>query len=316
VRTRGEAVRLIQHPPGMFEVREGNRLDAPADKLFTGQRRYGGKSGIYYYGYRFYNADIGRFLQADSIVPGAGNPQALNRYSYVLDNPLIHTDPTGHCVPDVNCPRDECYRNPECGQAPGPPGPGGGHPAPPQVPAPEPSGGDVAGVAPSTGIPEEALIEQCFQGSLHCGDSVPFSNDAILEACSSYKYVCNGNLPGPEGGTRTCILNSRAEGVARTSERHYPSCTSGVIRGLKCANTALGVLDLVPTGPLDESINRLSFQVSQVTIVARVIDGECSVGDGIVLTAGNYGNYFLGAIPEVSAPFEVPFFLATSTYSC
>src|SRR5439155_11422230 len=68
----------------------------PTDRLFTGQRRYGPKSGIYYYGSRFYSADVGRFLQADSIVPGAGNPQALNRYSYVLNNPLRDTDPTGH----------------------------------------------------------------------------------------------------------------------------------------------------------------------------------------------------------------------------
>lgn len=36
-------------------------------------------------------------MQADTIVPQPGNPQALNRYSYVLGNPLRYTDPTGHC---------------------------------------------------------------------------------------------------------------------------------------------------------------------------------------------------------------------------
>jgi len=30
---------------------------------------------------------------------GPANPQALNRYSYVLNNPLRYTDPTGHVVP-------------------------------------------------------------------------------------------------------------------------------------------------------------------------------------------------------------------------
>ncbi len=35
-------------------------------------------------------------LQADTIIPEPGNPQALNRYSYVLNNPLKYTDPTGH----------------------------------------------------------------------------------------------------------------------------------------------------------------------------------------------------------------------------
>ena len=68
----------------------------PTDRLFTGQRRYGPKSGIYYYGSRFYSTDVGRFLQPDTIVPGAGNPQALNRYSYILNSPVKYTDPTGH----------------------------------------------------------------------------------------------------------------------------------------------------------------------------------------------------------------------------
>jgi len=31
----------------------------------------------------------------DTIVPDPGDPQALNRYSYVLNNPLRYTDPTG-----------------------------------------------------------------------------------------------------------------------------------------------------------------------------------------------------------------------------
>nr|MBA3532410.1 hypothetical protein [Ardenticatenales bacterium] len=38
----------------------------------------------------------GKFLQADTIVPEPGNPQSFNRYSYVLNNPLKYTDPTGH----------------------------------------------------------------------------------------------------------------------------------------------------------------------------------------------------------------------------
>ncbi len=48
---------------------------SPTDRMFTGQRRYGQKSGMNYYGARFYSADIGRFLSPDSIVPGAGDPQ-------------------------------------------------------------------------------------------------------------------------------------------------------------------------------------------------------------------------------------------------
>jgi RHS repeat-associated protein len=79
----------------------------PTDRLFTGQRRYGPRSGIYHYGARFYSTDIGRFLQADSIVPEAANPRDLNRYAYVRNNPVNHSDPTGHCMADINCPGDE-----------------------------------------------------------------------------------------------------------------------------------------------------------------------------------------------------------------
>jgi len=35
-------------------------------------------------------------VQADTLVPEPGNPQALNRYAYVNNNPLKYTDPSGH----------------------------------------------------------------------------------------------------------------------------------------------------------------------------------------------------------------------------
>lgn len=125
---------------------------------FTGQ--YRDDTGLLYYGARYYDPQLARFVSADSLVPGRasgqggmaatlgqdagaalrplavdfhetafsaglaaedaftqargfrfqlsdrdrqrakvetgpGNPQALNRYSYVLNNPLRYTDPTG-----------------------------------------------------------------------------------------------------------------------------------------------------------------------------------------------------------------------------
>ena len=41
-------------------------------------------------------------------MPEAGNPQSLNRYSYVLNNPLRYTDPTGHWVFEET-PEDQFY---------------------------------------------------------------------------------------------------------------------------------------------------------------------------------------------------------------
>ena len=42
-----------------------------------------------------YDPDLGRFLSADPFVQAPANPQNLNRYSYVLNNPLSYTDPSG-----------------------------------------------------------------------------------------------------------------------------------------------------------------------------------------------------------------------------
>jgi RHS repeat-associated protein len=54
---------------------------------------------------RWYDPQIGRFIQPDSIVPDPVNPQALNRYSYVTNSPLRYIDPSGHfsCDGDDNC---------------------------------------------------------------------------------------------------------------------------------------------------------------------------------------------------------------------
>jgi RHS repeat-associated protein len=76
--------------------------------MYTGHTITGRPGGIYHAGARFYSADLGRFLSADSIVPGAGNPQLLNRYAYVANNPLRYTDPTGNCAPGIGaCPDQE-----------------------------------------------------------------------------------------------------------------------------------------------------------------------------------------------------------------
>jgi len=62
---------------------------------YTGQRWEGGV-GLYDYRARWYEPTLGRFVQPDTLVPEPGNPQDLNRYTYVRNNPLKYTDPTGH----------------------------------------------------------------------------------------------------------------------------------------------------------------------------------------------------------------------------
>jgi RHS repeat-associated protein len=47
-------------------------------------------------GIRQYNNAIGRMMQPDSLIPDPANPQSLNRYAYVYNDPLAYTDPSGH----------------------------------------------------------------------------------------------------------------------------------------------------------------------------------------------------------------------------
>ena len=70
---------------------------------FTGQY-HDFESDLDYFGARYYASTTGRFTSADwsaspEPVPYAdfGNPQSLNLYSYVKNNPLNLTDPDGHC---------------------------------------------------------------------------------------------------------------------------------------------------------------------------------------------------------------------------
>ncbi len=66
--------------------------------LYTGQE-LDIETGLYNYNARLYDSESGSFVTPDTIVPDPANPQSLNRYSYVLNNPIMYTDPSGHgCV--------------------------------------------------------------------------------------------------------------------------------------------------------------------------------------------------------------------------
>ena len=62
---------------------------------YTGQER-DASTGLYFYQARYYDPVLGRFLSPDSYVQNPLDPQTLNRYAYVRNNPLKYTDPSGH----------------------------------------------------------------------------------------------------------------------------------------------------------------------------------------------------------------------------
>ena len=54
--------------------------------------------GLIYMNARYYLPHLGRFLSPDTLVPDPANPQTFNRYTYINNNPLNGTDPTGHVI--------------------------------------------------------------------------------------------------------------------------------------------------------------------------------------------------------------------------
>jgi RHS repeat-associated protein len=76
---------------------------------FTGKER-DTESGLDNFGARYHASSLGRFMTPDwaakpVTVPYAhfGNPQSLNLYSYVQNNPTTMGDPDGHCPDDSAC---------------------------------------------------------------------------------------------------------------------------------------------------------------------------------------------------------------------
>jgi RHS repeat-associated protein len=92
------------------EPRDDYSPALPTDHTFTGQISDGllddGGTGLMYYRARYYDPQVGRFAAADTIVPDRSNPQDLNRYTYVGNNPINAIDPSGHRYIETGTGRD------------------------------------------------------------------------------------------------------------------------------------------------------------------------------------------------------------------
>jgi RHS repeat-associated protein len=62
---------------------------------YTNHEPVGDDGRIIHMNGRIYDPTLGRFLQADPIIQSPSDSQSYNRYSYVMNNPLTLTDPSG-----------------------------------------------------------------------------------------------------------------------------------------------------------------------------------------------------------------------------
>jgi RHS repeat-associated protein len=94
-----------------FSLPYGDGLNCIGDDAtehhFTGKER-DTESGNDYFEARYYSSAMGRFMSPDwsakeEPIPYAtmDDPQSLNLYAYVRNNPLARTDPDGHCCEEV-----------------------------------------------------------------------------------------------------------------------------------------------------------------------------------------------------------------------
>ena len=89
----GNVVRTTSYQPyGSVYQSFGSEDD---DHKFTGQR-LDDTTGLYYYGARYYDPGVGRFVTPDTVIQAPYDPQTLNRYVYCRNNPIIFIDPSGH----------------------------------------------------------------------------------------------------------------------------------------------------------------------------------------------------------------------------
>jgi RHS repeat-associated protein len=57
--------------------------------------RYDSEINMYYLNSRYYNPEIGRFINADGLLGELGNIQSTNMYAYCANNPLLYIDEDG-----------------------------------------------------------------------------------------------------------------------------------------------------------------------------------------------------------------------------
>jgi len=105
-RVRSTAGGAIYSTWTSYPFGEGSSTPNPTGTFFTGKVR-DLETGDDYFGARYYNSAMGRFMSPDwsatpSGVPYAqlGDPQSLNLYGYVRNNPLIRVDLDGHIMID------------------------------------------------------------------------------------------------------------------------------------------------------------------------------------------------------------------------
>ena len=93
----GEVVwRESYAPYGSRQIRQ-----APDNEVWFTGKREDTDLGLHYFGARWYDAELGRFISVDPAGFDEDNVQLFNRYAYANNNPYRYVDPDGESPLDV-----------------------------------------------------------------------------------------------------------------------------------------------------------------------------------------------------------------------
>jgi RHS repeat-associated protein len=153
-----------------FPFGDGVTCSSAEDKeFFTGKQR-DTESDLDYFGTRYYNSTVGRFMSPDPsglAYANPSNPQSLNLYAYVLNNPLTNIDPTG-----LDCTGTEATANQTSGLS-----------------AWDANSADQQAGPPSCATPVPTIVHQdgtvSYQETVEVSGSAPSSDLALLQAGSN-----------------------------------------------------------------------------------------------------------------------------------
>ena len=79
--------------------------DAKTNRGFTDHEHLDSVELIHMNG-RVYDYNLGRFMSVDPVIQSPTNSQSINPYSYIMNNPLSGTDPTGYTSCDADDPEN------------------------------------------------------------------------------------------------------------------------------------------------------------------------------------------------------------------
>jgi RHS repeat-associated protein len=210
VGTNGEFLAQYQFDPyGNTISKTGTLADANPFRFST--KYLDAETGLYYYGHRFYNPEIGRWASRDPVSP------KCNLYTGLLNNPVKYVDGDG---------RDESYWPP------------GQNDPPSKVPWPIPTPGPVPPTAPG--------VYKCCRDIEENSCLAKLGNACGFQHCF-LKTSTKAAGMGPEGGTAdvlpVCPCGSKTAVIDHAGESSKPGSKCSLIPLIDedCVNKELDI---------------------------------------------------------------------------